>query len=413
MLRPGGRFRLLAVTASVKGVAELVGVVVEELVKLDVVNTMPPAHRPPPPGEFPEARGAGTLRLVGALHLVGSKTEIAGMDPATFLGLLISLVALLLSFFTPAGWVKRLLRVAAGIALLEFVLLAVSMPIWVRVVIGLVLFAGGVAWVVLAGRKDPPADATDQKHTKQIRAVLDSVDTELKKGNPSNLGETDAEIIASHFPALAKQVNEWDDAANAVATAKERLRTSVGSQLRELHLDESPYQFDSIRDGLYAITEARTADPAASTQPFPPMTGYENEKPVFTFGCSDSARFVFLVFNKAAGATGDVLRLEGSSYPGADARGYEELYGRPIYDLLNKMQAWNSTKLLIMKRQRLRDFAGDSLGRAVSKERGKTYYLRAQGCPGCNELASWGTFWPPKWDGWRTLLPGCRQDRQG
>lgn len=143
------------------------------------------------------------------------------------------------------------------------------------------------------------------------------------------------------------------------------------------------------------------------------MTGYENEKPVFTFGCSDSARFVFLVFNKAAGATGDVLRLEGSSYPGADARGYEELYGRPIYDLLNKMQAWNSTKLLIMKRQRLRDFAGDSLGRAVSKERGKTYYLRAQGCPGCNELASWGTFWPPKWDGWRTLLPGCRQDRQG
>ena len=142
------------------------------------------------------------------------------------------------------------------------------------------------------------------------------------------------------------------------------------------------------------------------------MTGYENEKPVFTFGCSDSARFVFLVFNKAAVRLATCCALKAAATPALTPR-VRRAIREPIYDLLNKMQAWNSTKLLIMKRQRLRDFAGDSLGRAVSKERGKTYYLRAQGCPGCNELASWGTFWPPKWDGWRTLLPGCRRDRPG
>jgi hypothetical protein len=255
------------------------------------------------------------------------------------------------------------------------------MPFWVRVVIGVVLFAGGGVWLVRARRKD---DATDQEHTKQIRAVLDSVNTSLMQGSPSNLGETDAAIIATHFPALAKQVSEWDTVASGVATAKEKLRSSVESGLRKLGANEPPYQFDSIRDGLCDITEARTADPAASTQTFPPMTGNEvNEKPIFTFYWSDTAPFVVLAFNEAAGATGDVLRLEGSDYPGKAAHGYDELYGRPIYKFLSEMQTWGSTSNLFYKCAAFKDFARTSLERAVKKERDKTYYRRAQGCPGC------------------------------
>ncbi len=314
---------------------------------------------------------------MGILHLVVAKNEIGGTDPYTYVSILISLVALVVSFITATKWVKDLFRVGAGVALIEFLLLVVSMPLWERVVIGVVLFAVGGVWVVRANRKVSP------EHAEQIHAVLDRVGTALKDGSPSNLGNPDADIITRHFPKLAKQVKAWDAAVNDVATAKESLRTSVESGLRELHADKQPYQFDSIRDGLCAITEARTADPAASTQPFPPMTGNENKKPIFTFHWSDAARFVFLVFNEATGATGDVLRLEGSNYPGVAAQGYDERYGRPIYDFLSKMQTWGSTRNLFYKRKVLSDFARDALERAVKKQRDKTYYRRARRCPGC------------------------------
>jgi hypothetical protein len=77
------------------------------------------------------------------------------MDPGTFFGILISFVALFLSYFAPAGWKKRLLRVVFGIALLEFALLPVSMPLGVRVAIGLVLLDGGATWVVVVSRREP------------------------------------------------------------------------------------------------------------------------------------------------------------------------------------------------------------------------------------------------------------------
>jgi hypothetical protein len=255
------------------------------------------------------------------------------------------------------------------------------MPLWVRVVIGVVLFAAGGVWMVQARRKD---HATSQEHTRQIHAVLDSVDTALGQGAPSNLGETDAAIIATHFPELARQVSEWDAAASAVATAKERLRTGVASELGKLRADEPPYQFDSIRDGLCAITEARTPDPAAPAQPFPPMTRNEvNEESIFTFYWNDAARLVVLEFNETAGAKGDVLRLQGSDYPGEAAHRYDEDYGRPIYNLLSDMQAWDATRSLLWKCKDLRDFARASLERDVKKERDKTYYRRARGCSGC------------------------------
>lgn len=206
------------------------------------------------------------------------------MDPPTFAGLLIGIVALFLSFFTFAGWIKLLLRVLAGVILLEFVLLAVSMPIWVRVVIGLVLFAAGVVWVVRAVRK------RRQQHTKQIRAVLASVGTAVKDGRPSNLEGRDVEIITSHFPGIAEQVKAWDVAAKGVDDSKGALRATVEQELRKLHADEWPYEFESLRDGLCSITENRIAEGAASTQPLPPMTGFESQKPVFEFFYSDELR---------------------------------------------------------------------------------------------------------------------------
>lgn len=118
---------------------------------------------------------------MGALHLVVAKTEIAGMDPVAFLGILISLFALLLSLVTLTRGVRRLFIVALGVALVEFVLLLVSMPIWVRVVIGLVLGAAGVGWIVRAYRRE---HGTDQQHTGRIHAVLDRVATALKEGGP-------------------------------------------------------------------------------------------------------------------------------------------------------------------------------------------------------------------------------------
>jgi hypothetical protein len=321
---------------------------------------------------------------VGALHLSVAKTEIAGMDPGTFVGILISLLAVFLSFFTPARWVKRLLRVAAGIALLEFVLLAVSMAIWVRVVIGLVLCAVSVAWVACASRNELPTDATDPGHAEQIRAVLDSVATALKDGSPSNLTESDAAIIKSHFPKLAKHATVWDGAANEVADSKRKLRASVEGELRDLHAYEPPYEFEGMCDRLCAITEARTADRAASTQPFPPMIGHASEKPTFTFFYDDKAQVVFLAFNAVTGVTGDLVRLEGDSYPDGAAHEIDERYGKPIYDLLRDMQTWNPTKMLTLRRHELEAFASADLERTIKKERDKTYYRRAQGCPGCN-----------------------------
>lgn len=321
---------------------------------------------------------------MGVLHLALAKTEIAGMDPGTFVGILISLLAVFLSFFTPARWVKRLLRVAAGIVLIEFALLAVSMAIWIRVVIGCVLCAVGVAWVACASRKETPADATDPGHTEQIRAVLDSVAAALKDGKPCTLTESAAAIITSHFSKLAKQATVWDCAANKVADSKRKLRASVERELRDRHAYEPPYEFEGICDRLCAITEARTADPAASTQPFPPMIGYESEKPIFTFFYDDRAQVVFLVFNAVTGVTGDLVRLEGESYPDGAAHEIAERYGTPIYELLREMQTWNPTKMLILRRHELKAFASADLERAIKKERDKTYYRRAQGCPGCD-----------------------------
>ena len=319
---------------------------------------------------------------MGAQNLVVVKDEIGGTDPYTYLGVLLSFIALLLSLLVPARWVKRLLIVVFGIALLEFVLLIVPMPLWVRVVVGLVLFAAGVVWMVRANNKD---HATNQQHTKQIHDVLDRVDTALKNDSPSNLGNSDATIIDKHFPGIAEQVKGWDDLAKDVADSKQALcdRDRVESELRALGADKPPYNFKIICDGLCAITEARTADRAASAQQFPPMVGPESEKPIFTFACSDTARFVFLAFNEATGAKGDLLRLQGSSYPD-DAAQFGEVYGKPIYDFLCKMQTWSSTKIHDLKRDKLEKFPKASLERAVKKKRRKTYYRRVQGCPDCN-----------------------------
>jgi hypothetical protein len=258
------------------------------------------------------------------------------------------------------------------------------MPIWVRVVIALVLGATGAAWVVCVSRRDPPTDATDQRHAEQIRAVLNSVDTALKDGSPSNLAESEAAIITSHFPELARQATAWDTAANRVAVSKQALRASAESELRKLQADKPPYNFDSICDGLCTITEAHAANPEATAQPFPPMIGNESDTPTFLFFCSATLRVVFLEFNGATGVTGDLVRLEGDNYPGDAAHEIDEKYGRSIYNFLLEMQTWNPTKNLILKRRELEGFDRVSLERAVENERGKSYYRRAQGCPGCN-----------------------------
>lgn len=311
---------------------------------------------------------------MGALHLVVAETEIAGVDPVTFFGTGISLVALILSFIKLTLGVRRLGIVAAGVALAEFVLLLVSMPIWVRVVIGVVLGAVGVAWMVRAGRKVSP------QQTERIHAVLDKVGTALKEGSPSNLDERDAAIFSSHFPKLAKQVKAWDKAVKAVAVSEQALRTSVESELRDLNADKAPYEFETIRDGLCAITEARTAHLAVSAEPFPPMLGNQGDKPIFDFYYNDTDRIVVLAFGEASGATGDVVRF--TSYPD-DAAEVGEQYGRPIYNFLIVMQTWNPTKVLNAKRQKLEKFAKADLAGAVKKERDRTYYRRAEGCPDC------------------------------
>jgi hypothetical protein len=298
------------------------------------------------------------------------------MDVGAFVGIAISIFALGLSFITFVRWQKALLTVVAGIAFVEFLALAVSMPIWVRVLIGLVLFAAGVIWVVRANRK------VSQQHAEQIRALLGGVGTALKDGRPSNLGKPDADIITRHFPKLAKQVKAWDDAVKGVADSEQALRNSVELRLRALQAEKPAYKFDSVRDGLCAITEARTADGADSAQVFPPMFGNDSEKPIFTFHYDDTVRFVFLAFNDATGVTGDLVRLEGDSYPDGAAREIGDQYGRPIYDLLREMQSWSSPKLLNLNRQKLEE-VGASLERAVKKERDKAYYRRVQGCPGC------------------------------
>jgi hypothetical protein len=298
------------------------------------------------------------------------------MDLPTFFGLLITLVTFFLSLFTPARLVKDLLRVIAGTALVEALLLAVSMPIWARVVIGLVFFAAGAALVVRANRKVP------QEHADQIHAVLGRVSTALENDSASNLEKPDLDIITRHFPKIAKQVKAWDNAVSRVAESKQALRTSVEEELHDLRADKSPYNFGIIRDGLCAITEARIADRAAS-DPFPPMTGPESDRPIFIFHPSDEARFVFLAFNKATGATGELARLEGSEYPGHSAHSFDEEYGKPIYEFLREMQTWNPTKNFIMKRQELEKLSRDTLERAVKKQRDKSYYRRARGCPDC------------------------------
>jgi hypothetical protein len=316
---------------------------------------------------------------VGALNLVVAKDEIAGMDPATFFDLLIGILALFLSLLVPTGWVKRLLIVVFGIALLEFVLLLVSMSLWVRVVVGLVLFTAGVVWVVRATRK---SHATRPEHTEKIHAVLDSVETALKNGSPSNLGNSDTVIINKHFPKIAKQIEGWDDKAKDVTDYKQRLRDSIGVELRALGADKPPYNFGIIRDGLYTITEARTADGADSSQPFPPMTGDPSEKPIFTVLNTDSIPVVLLAFDEATGVTGDLVRFERSSDPDGAAQ-FNERYAKPIYNLLCNMQTWGSATMLNWNRQELEKFPRASLERAVGKKRRKASYQRVQDCPGC------------------------------
>ena len=304
-----------------------------------------------------------------------------GMDPATFFGLLISFIALVLSLLVPTGWVRRLLLVFFSIVLLEFLLLLVSMPLWVRVVVGFVLFAAGIGWVVWANRKD---NSTEPHHTEKIHIVLGSIETALRDERPSNLENSDAAIITSHFPEIAKQAEAWDDAVKGVTDYEQRVRKSAELHLRGLHADEPPYNFEVIRDGLCKITEARTADGADSSQPFPPMTGFPDENPIFTSVNIDTIPIVSLAFNEASGATGYLVRLERSSEP-AGAAQFDERYAEPIYGLLREMQNWDSTIVLNRNRHELQKFPKADLERAVKKKRGKAYYKRVQGCPGCKK----------------------------
>jgi hypothetical protein len=342
---------------------------------------VPPGHCAPRSGSSLRPWCPGTLRSVGALNLVVAKDDILGMDLATFFGLLISIIALVLSLLVPAAWLRRLLLVFCSIALLEFLLLLVSMPLWVRVVVAVVLFAAGVGWVVWATRKD---NATGPQHTEKIHGVLDSLGTALRDERPSNLENSDAAIITSHFPGIEKQAKAWDEAVKGVTDYKQRLRDSVGSKLRDLHADEPPYNFDVIRDGLCAITEARIADEADSSQSFPPMTGFPDENPIFTSVDIDTIPIVSLAFNQAAGATGYLVRLERGADP-AGAAQFDERYAKPIYDLLREMQTWGSTIVLNQNRHKLQKFPRAALESAVKKKRDKAYYQRVQGCPGCKK----------------------------
>jgi hypothetical protein len=188
-------------------------------------------------------------------------------------------------------------------------------------------------------------------------------------------------MFAAHFPDLDAQLGEWDERVGRAGGARANLRDSFKQELTKVGADKPPYELETLVEGFARITEARSLKDQLATR-LPPMV--EGVPALFVCFAKEPAAFASL--SAAAGASGNVVVMEGAAYPSTKQKTIGEILEKllqPLYGVVEKAQDWPSARNIAYTAKAVDEFPADEVRESIRDERVREQYVRVSGCPAC------------------------------